>query len=64
MNLLPMYLRKEPSAEKGRFDVQAYRDSELTIKAGRWQWWNSKPPRKGCKKVMLNCYYWRAVWVE
>jgi hypothetical protein len=64
MDLLPLYLRREPApGEPGRFEVVIYRDEQMTVRAGRWLWWSSQKPRRGCKTITFNCFNWRAVWV-
>lgn len=62
-NRLPVYLRCV-EVGKGRFDVLAYRDPEGLQQFARWTWDLSNRPRKGAKTVTLNCYLWRAVWLE
>jgi hypothetical protein len=66
-DLLPLYLRREPAREPGgvnrRRDVVAYRDEASAIPAGRWPWHYSNRPTKRDRRVMLNCYRWRAVWL-
>lgn len=64
MNLLPLYLKKEPSREHaGRFDVVAYRDAKCETVAARWPWYYSSKPRRNARRVTFNCYRWRAEWV-
>lgn len=72
-----MYLRREPTTDatamdyfratgtvpKARhYDIVIYRDAAMTKRAGRWPWYYSSKPRRGCKQVMFNCYSWRAIW--
>jgi len=70
--LLPLYLRREPTtdhvtiernASAGRFDVVAYRDADATQVAARWPWYYSNKPRRNQRRVTLNCYYWKAIWL-
>lgn len=69
--MMTLYLRREPTTdpliksfdrEDGHFDVQAYYDKACVNEAGRWMW-HGDPPRPGCRKVFLNCYCWRAIWL-
>lgn len=71
MNLLTLYLRREPTTDsswlkygdgKPKYDVQAYRDNATKDPIGRFMWCCTKP-RKGCKTVELNCCRWKAVWL-
>ena len=73
MNLLPLYLRREPTtddvllrmAPKARkLDVQTYRDAACTNPIARWPWHYSQgKPRRNCRTVTVNCYRWQAVWL-
>lgn len=74
--MLPLYLRREPTIDPPlqpgwpglptgakRFDVVAYADPEATQHKARWPWhYRSKPDRR-FRRVMLNCYRWRVVWL-
>lgn len=75
--MIPLYLRREPTtdftalaycaASKHPFpskwcDVVAYADEACTVRRATWPWWHNKPTRKA-KRVTLNCYYWKAVWL-
>ncbi len=69
--LLPLYLRREPTTDpialerctgEGRRDVVAYADPACTMRRARWSWHSSRPDRR-CRRVTLNCWYWRAVWL-
>lgn len=71
MNLLPLYLRREPTADRllternataGAVDVVAYRDLECRNRAARWPYYVSRPDRRN-RYVVLNCWRWRAVWL-
>lgn len=69
--LLPIFLRREPTTDgillryvpgAKRSDVVAYRDRECLKPIARWSWYLTRPDRR-FKRVMLNCYQWRAVWL-
>lgn len=48
---------------KALLDVQAYADSDCTSPVGRWPWhYRNKPTRRN-RRVMLNCYEYKAVWL-
>lgn len=78
MNLLPLYLRREPTTDhvllqlikRGIFepapyhlDVVAYRDSTCTRLAARWPWHYTAKPTRRAVKVRFNCYDWAANWL-
>jgi hypothetical protein len=46
-------------------DVVAYRapPSAGGVPSARWPWHQADKPRKGCRRVVLNCFTWRAVWL-
>ena len=69
--LLPLYLRTEPTTDRETLklwpkttarDVVAYRDADCTTPATRWAWYRKKPDRRN-KRVTMNCYQWKAVWL-
>jgi hypothetical protein len=70
--MLTLYLRREPTTDAEllhwfpnakRRDVVAYSDPEASQLKARWPWhYRSKPDRR-FKRVMLNCYRWRVVWL-
>ena len=72
MPLIPLYLRREPTTDcvtlkhdrhaAKRMDVVAYRDADHTKVACRWPWYYTSKPRRGCQRVTMNCYRWKAVW--
>jgi hypothetical protein len=78
MSLLSVYLRREPTTDKlllehaSRYgvridrrkhaDVAVYRDRECKRPFVRYPWWQSRPDRRN-KRVVLNCFPWRAVWL-
>lgn len=70
--LLPLYLRRELTTDSllrefcpaaRRFDVVAYADSACTQRRARWPWHYSRKPDRRFRRVMLNCFTWRAVWL-
>ena len=73
--LITVFARKEPTddATAKKYygkkdldklaDVVFYRDDRLTKPFARWMWFN-KPPRKGTKRVTLNCWNWSVLWVH
>lgn len=79
MNLLPLYLRREPSrdpyllrlsAAKRRklLDVVGYRTKEQvatdSAPVARWLWHHtSSKPTRRNKHVTVNCYQWKAIWL-
>lgn len=73
-DLLPVYLRREPTVERDAprygarlaFDVVAYSDPAARVRIGRWPWFYKDKPRKGLKQAttrVLNCWRWRVVWL-
>lgn len=72
MGLLPLYLRREPTTDgvlleqcpnARRFDVVAYADPAATVRKARWPWHYSTKPDRRYRRVTLNCFIWRAVWL-
>lgn len=70
--LLPLFLRREPTTDvvllkyaprAKRNDVVAYKDRACLQPVARWGWHRRRPDRR-FKRVMLNCYQWRAIWVQ
>lgn len=64
---LTLFLRREPStnpqwSSAGLHDVCCYRDKAATDFVARFTWSYNRP-RKGCKRVVLNCYRWNVVWL-
>lgn len=53
-----------PDSMSRAFDVVAYRDPDATRPAGRWMWWNPQRPDRRFHRITLNCYSWRAVWLD
>ena len=72
MGLITLYARKEPTTDaialsagvRGRQDAVLYRDRECTQLAVRWPWHYSSCPRRGQRRVMLNCYRWQLEWLN
>lgn len=77
MQLLPVYVRKEPTTDcvliaavergqckldKRHRDVVAYRDPDCTLLFARWPWFYTSKPTRRNRTVKLNCYQWKAVW--
>lgn len=72
---LTLYLRREPTTDSllleragylpraAHRDVAAYRDEACSIPAARWSWFASSRPTRAYRRVMFNCYRWRAVWL-
>lgn len=74
MNLLTVYLRREPTTDdtvwkyaptvaKRKRDIVAYRDKACNTRFARWPWFSTSKPRHGSKVVVLNCWKWSAVWL-
>ena len=73
--MITVFARKEPTQDSVAksycsvkelsklSDVVFYRDDGLTKPFARWMWSN-KPPRRGTKKVTLNCWNWHVQWVQ
>lgn len=72
--MLTVYLRREPTTdaevikagaqfERWAYDVQVYRDEAALEPFARFSW-SGVRPRKGCKRVTLNCFNWRAIWLD
>lgn len=70
--LLPVYLRREPTTDRvlrefhpdtKKRDVVAYRDPECSQPYARWSWWYRNNPTRAYKRVTLNCWTWRVVWL-
>lgn len=72
MSLLTLFVKKEPTTDsvaiqygvKGKQDAVIYSDRECTKLAARWPWHYSNCPRRGQKRVMLNCCQWNMVWLN
>lgn len=70
--LINLYARKEPTKDSASIflglgqkkDTVLYRDPECTIVAARWPWHYSNCPRRGQKRVTLNCFRWNLVWTD
>lgn len=69
--MMTLYLRREPTTDpliedfdrrNGHFDVHAYYDKACVNRAGRWVWYGD-PPRPGTRKVFVNNFCWRAIWL-
>lgn len=72
--LLPLYLRREPTTDSElkrcapkarRFDVVAYAsraDAAKRKAKACWSWYQSKPTKRR-RRVTLNCWQWRVVWL-
>jgi hypothetical protein len=67
-----IYARREPSTDwylakyapsAKKMDVQTYKDQEAIKLFGRFMWYQN-PPRRGTKKLTLNCYRWNVVWLK
>ena len=77
MNLLPLYLRREPSTDDyllrlpakqraRKLDVVAYaslEDAKAKCAKARWPWCASRKPRRRSDTVTLNCYKWQVCWL-
>lgn len=72
--LIPVYLRREPTTDRlireaalpasAKLDVVAYRDAECQVPFARWSWFYRNRPTRAFRRVTLNCFVWRAVWLE
>jgi hypothetical protein len=77
MQLLPLYLRKEPTTDsfllaavergqcrldKRNQDVVIYRDPACTELFARWPWRYGNKPDRRYTTVTLNCYKWQVIW--
>lgn len=60
-SLLPLYL--VPVRHDLGVDVLAYRTPECVRPVARWHWWADGKPTRRNRRVMFNCYAWRAVWL-
>lgn len=71
MNLLTLYAKKEPTTDsvsvafglKKKLDTVIYKDRACTETYARWPWHYSSCPRRGQKRVTLNCWRWNLEWV-
>lgn len=70
--LLTLYLRREPTIDsvwaaygdgRRKWDVVAYRDAGATTPAGRFLWFSVTRPRRGARRMTLNCWRWNVVWL-
>jgi hypothetical protein len=68
---LMLYLRREPTVDdvwlkygdgRTKYDVRAYRDRACTRLACLFGWFG-RPPRRGCKTTMMDCYRWAVEWL-
>lgn len=72
MTLLALYARKEPTTDpialahglEAKKDVVLYRDLAGTQFVARWSWYLSRRPRRGQKRVTLNCWRWELLWCD
>lgn len=70
MSLLTLFAKKEPTTDviaiqhglSQKRDTVLYRDANCTDVAARWPWHYSSCPRRGQKRVTLNCYHWSLSW--
>lgn len=74
-NLLPLYLRREPSTDPilrdhftahermKKADVVAYSDPRACKVKARWMWHQPSRPTRRNKRVTLNCYQWEVIWL-
>lgn len=72
MDLLNVYLRKEPTIDKlctplgyvgAKFDTVVYKDERCTEVFCRIPWHHTQP-RKNQKTIILNCFKWQVNWVK
>jgi hypothetical protein len=71
-SLLPLVARKEPTVDPiarqhglaHKRDTVLYRDEACTQVAARWPWHFSSCPRHNQKRVTLNCFQWRLIWIS
>ena len=70
--LLTLFARKEPTRDRididrgmgHRQDTVLYRDAACTTPMARWPWHYTSCPRRGQKRVTLNCCNWALAWVD
>jgi hypothetical protein len=65
---LKKYRDKKTGNARKPFDVCVYRSEEAALsgehEAGRWMWYLTTKPRKGCKRFWYNCWQWNAIWLD
>jgi len=67
MELIPVYARKERALDcpdTVKFDVVIYKDEARTKLFARFPWHFESKPDKRHKRVTINCYSWRLVWID
>lgn len=68
--MITLYAKKQPTTDsvsiehglKHKNDTVVYRNPECTEQVARWPWHYSKCPRRGQKKVTLNCFQYLLAW--
>lgn len=69
--LITLYARKEPTTDQvalahgqvHRTDTVLYEDEACQKPKARFTWFGSTSPRRGQKRVTLNCWQWKLQWV-
>lgn len=69
--LITLYARKEPTTDPvslahglgHRKDTILYEDSACTRPKARFAWFLSQSPRRGQRRVTVNCWAWNLQWV-
>jgi hypothetical protein len=69
--MLMLYAQKRPTVDpvskahglEGKLDIALFYEQDCGKPAAIWPWFQSNCPRKGQKKVTLNCFRWNLVWV-
>lgn len=70
MDLLTLFAKKELTINpidihngfSNRHDTVFYRDAECTKFFARWPWHYTNCPRRGQKRVVLGCCWWKLAW--
>ena len=70
-HLITLYARHEPTNDPVALlyglghekDVVIYEDAECTRRKARFAWHQSCRPRRGQRRVTINCYRWVLEWV-
>lgn len=70
MTLLTLFAKKEPTVDvisthygqARKQDTVLYRDARCADVVARWPWQYSTCPRRGQRRVVLNCYRWDLSW--
>lgn len=69
--LLPVFVRKEQTTDPyakfnglhDKMDTVIYRDAECKHVFVRYPWYRSDAPRRGKKRITLNCWPWDLQWL-